>query len=141
MRKSRLNLRNVAPILVCLAVACMMFSACKKDNTENDKTIDARLVGKWETEKYIVSGEEHHLPYLEIINTGGYEFTSNSFTSYVNGNSVFSYEAYTENNIIYGKDGIVGYTYSIDGNTLTAIDMDSDGVGVIAVKVTKFSWE
>jgi len=122
--------------VACLAVVSMMVAGCKKDA----KTIDAGLVGKWETEKYIASGIEHNLPYLDIINTGGYEFTSNSFTSYVNGKGVFSYEAYTKNNTIYAKDGTAGYTYSISGNTLTATDVDGSD-GVIATKVTKFSWE
>jgi len=141
MFKKRFNLRNVTAIAACIAVTSMMFSGCKKDNNENDKTIDAGLVGKWETVKIIASGEEHELPYLELINTGGYEFTSTSFTSYVNGIGVFSYEAYTENNTIYAKDdGRAGYTYSINGNTLTANEIDGSS-GVIATKVTKFSWE
>ena len=101
---------------------------------------------RWCWRSDITSGVEHDLPYLDLIETGGYEFTSNSFTSYVNGESLFYYEAYTKNHIFYGKaEGAgwsVGYTYSIDGNTLRAVDMDpADGSGVIAIKVTKFSWE
>jgi len=104
------------------------------------KKIDDQLIGKWEWEKIISDGEEYSLTDAEIT-SGGYTFTSNSFTSYVDGEAVFTFTGvYTQNNAIYTSNGQRGYTYSISGNKLTAKLPDSQE-GVIASKVSKFSWE
>jgi len=123
-------------MLVIVLVLGMTVVGC--DNGSTGKTIDSNLIGKWEWAKILDGGTEKNLPYSGI-SSGGYEFTSNGFTSYANGTVAFSFKGvYTENNTLY-HDGEAGYTYSISGSTLTA--KDADGSGVIANKVAKFSWE
>ena len=120
----------------------LVFIGC--GDSEDEKTIDSKLIGKWEFEKIIMDGEEISLPYVAfgtpIITSGGYEFSSNSFTSYQDGRIVATAGMYTQNNTLYAQNGQAGYTYSISGNKLTAKYVDGSS-GVIANKVTKFSWE
>ena len=47
MYKNRLNLRNVAMIMACLAVTTLCAS-CKKNNGDDTLGIDKKLVGTWE---------------------------------------------------------------------------------------------
>ena len=130
-------------MLTIILVFGLVFIGC--DDSIDEKTIDSRLIGKWEFEKLLVNGEEIPLPYIvygiTIINSGGYEFSSNSFTSYQDGSVVANLSGmYTQNNTIYAQNGQAGYSYSIAGNKLTASTVDGSS-GVIANKVTKFSWE
>ena len=124
-------------MLVMVLAFGMTVVGCEDDTAS--KTIDSKLIGKWEWNKILVNGTPNNLPY-ENITSGGYVFTSSSFTSYLNGSVAASAQGvYTENNTLYTQNGQAGYTYSITGNTLTA--NDADGSGVIANKVSKFSWE
>jgi len=129
-------------ILVMVLVFGMTVVGCENDPTDDNKEIDAKLIGKWEWQALTISGTRYNLPLVsEGINTGGYSFTSNSLTSYLNGSVAASFQGmYTEKNTIYAQNGQAGYTYSINGNTLTANAADGSS-GVIANKVTKFSWE
>jgi hypothetical protein len=94
---------------------------------------------KLEFDSVLTFGTTHSLPYGGI-NTGGYEFTSSLFKSYMNGSVAFETGRYTEDNRIYASDGQAGYTYSISGDKLTANAIDGSS-GVIATKVSQFSWE
>ena len=134
--KNKLFLTGILTIILVFGLA---FIGCD-DTIEDEKTIDSRLVGKWEWEKLVVGGDEYNFP-IEGMNSGGYKFTSNTFTSYLNGSEAASFSGmYTENNRIYAQNGQAGYTYSISGNKLTAMAIDGSS-GVIANKVTNFSWE
>jgi len=127
-------------VLVIVLAFGMTVIGCNNDTSSNVKTIDSKLIGKWEFEKVLVSGIQYSFPYAGV-NSGGYVFTSDSFTSYVNGNIAFTYPGmYTENNKLYTQDGQAGYSYSISGNKLTATAIDGSS-GVIANKVDVFSWE
>jgi len=131
-------------ILTIILVFGLVFIGCD-DSIKDEKTIDSKLVGKWEFEKFLVGGEEISLPYIvygtTIMTSGGYKFSSNSFTSYQDGSIATTLTGvYTQNNTIYAQNGQAGYTYSISGNKLTATATDGSS-GVIANKVTKFSWE
>jgi len=142
-------MKNKKILLALLAIALVLgMTACSNDSSDSTKTIANELVGKWEFEKLIIDGTETALPWEDeesgiTINSGGYEFTSNGFTSYMNGEVAFSAGAYTQNNTVYASTGEAGYTYSINGNKLTAslIQAEDELQGVIANKVTKFSWE
>ena len=129
--------KTVFFVLLAIALA-FGFIGCDNGTTSIGKEIDPRLIGKWEFDKVLVSGREYDLPF-EGINSGGYLFTTNGFTSYANGNQVFTTPAYTENDRLY-SGGHAGYTYSITGSKLTATEVDGSS-GIIANKVTVFSWE
>ena len=129
-------------ILIIIFVFGLVFIGCD-DSINDEKTVDSSLIGKWEWEKIFTDEEEISLPFIvygtTVIASGGYEFSSSSFTSYQDGIiAATSTGVYTQNNTIYAN-GQAGYTYSISGNKLTATANGSSGV--IANKVTKFSWE
>jgi hypothetical protein len=128
------------PALTTSGVWGTLAGVYTKQTGSGGNVVDPALVGKWEWEKVIVSGTQNNLPW-ETVTSGGYVFTSNNFTSYVNGSQSASYSAYTANNTIYSSSGQAGYTYSITGgNKLTAQAADGSS-GIIANKVTTFSWE
>jgi hypothetical protein len=107
------------------------------------KAVDSNLIGKWEWEKIIfANGTQANLP-SQGITSGGYIYTSNSFSIYQNGNLIVTNAIYTENNNVYfTSDNQPRSTYSISGNTLTInTDASFGGGGVIAKKVTSFNWE
>ena len=107
------------------------------------KEVDPKLIGKWEWETLTVSGVQHNLPFSDI-NSGGYIFTSNSHTDYVNGNIRVNYSSgvYTENNKLYVPGNTEGSLYSLTatGDKLTVFAIDGLS-SVIAKKVTNFSWD
>ena len=124
-------------MLVMVLIFGMTVVGCDDDTTT--RTIDSRLIGKWEFNKILVNETQYDLPYGEM-NSAGYEFSSSVFTSYMNGSVAYSYQGvYTENNTFYAQNGQAGFTYSISGSKLTANFAGS--FGVIANKVSKFSWE
>ncbi|MDR0586096.1 MAG: hypothetical protein LBG26_02535 [Treponema sp.] len=126
--------------MLALALSFMaVLAGCDNPAGGDDRSIASELIGKWEFNSVLASGTTHALPYGGI-NTGGYEFTSRSFKSYMNGSVAFEREGYTEDNRIYASDGQAGYTYSLSGDSLTANAIDGSS-GVIATKVIKFSWE
>jgi hypothetical protein len=107
------------------------------------KVVDSNLIGKWEWEKLIfANGTQANLP-SQGITTGGYVYTANNFSIYQNGTLTVTNAIYTENNKVYfTSDNLARSTYSISGTTLTInTDAAYGGGGVIAKKVTSFSWE
>jgi hypothetical protein len=119
----------------------LIFTACPTDSDDDDDTsIANELIGKWEFQQVLVSGTAYNLPYGGIT-SGGYEFRSDGFTSYMNGNVAATLPgAYSKDNTIYSSDGTPGYTWSISGDVLTANSADGSS-GVVAKKVAKFNWE
>jgi len=137
------NMFYLKTLLAIVFATGLIFTGCG-DLIENEKTIDPRLIGKWEFEKMLMGdGTEYSYPFTigdVTFSSGGYVFTSDSFTSYMNGHIFFTYPGmYTQNNTFYTQDGHAGYSYTINGNKLTATE--ANGSGVVANKVDIFSWE
>ena len=126
-------------IIPMALVLVMLVAGCGKNTTNEIRTISSVLSGKWEISKIVLSGTEHPLPYSGV-NSGGYLFTSDSLTSYINGSVSFTMPGvYAENSRLYASDGQAGYSYKITGNTLNVVIDESSGI--VATKVWSFSWE
>jgi len=84
----------------------------------------------------IISGIKFDLPY-QGINSGGYEFTTNTMKGFVNGSKTQEGAAYSEGNKVYSGEEV--NTWTISGTTLTLTN--AEGNDFVCEKVTKFSWE
>ena len=129
-----------------MAVIGFSMIACdnsnENGNNNSGKTIDPRLIGKWEWKKMFTNEVQTDL--TSMYRNSGFHFNSNGYTAYRNGNLMDTYtDLYTENDRFYSKDGTHGTPYSIDGDKLTWITWEETGnmQGVIMEKVTTFSWE
>ena len=126
-------------LLIALPMVLTMTAAGSEKSTNDIKTVSSGLSGKWEVNRILVNGIEHSLPYSGI-NTGGFLFGSGSLASYINGNVSYEIQGvYTENSKFYVLNGQAGYFYIIEENTLN-IFVDGSS-GIIAAKVSSFSWE
>jgi hypothetical protein len=132
-------------LLAAGVLLAMAFTLSCSGDDGNDggggKSVDPNLVGKWEWSSTNISGSFEDLPNA-IFTTGGYLFTSNSYTVYRDGVAgTTTTGAYTVNNELRSVDesGIEssGATYSISGTILT---MTGSWI-TKANKVTAFSWE
>lgn len=102
----------------------------------NGGEVDAALIGKWELKSLIISGIKFDLPY-QGINSGGYEFTTNTVKGFVNGSKTQEGAAYSEGNKVYSGEEV--NTWAISGTTLTLTN--AEGNDFVCEKVSKFSWE
>lgn len=115
-------------------------------NSPDNNTIDEELIGKWETIKLIISEVEHDLPF-DYMDSGGYRFYVDGFTSYVNEHpATYLNPGLPTDDKVYTENGIIYYgsqpwkTYTIIGDQLILNDVDSFD-GEILNKTTMFSWE
>ena len=130
-----------AVVLLSLVLAFILIG-CSNDE---QKTIDVGLIGKWEFYKMLEGSAQFDLPYNGTY-TGGYEFTSNTFSDYRNGEFISSIDAYTEGGFInYRFDNRKhAIAFSINGNELTTYSTIDGRVqlwGKLLKRVPKFSWE
>ena len=126
------------PGMLVMALA-ILAAGCGKNTTNDLKTISSDLSGKWEVNRVVLNGTELSLPYSGI-DTGGYLFSTNSLTSYINGNVSFETRGvYTEGGKFFISKGQAGYFYIITGNELNILIDGSSGI--FAIKVSGFSWE
>ena len=126
-------------VVVCFALLAA-FSGCDKDKDKDDgKSVDPKLVGKWEMQSITSNGEESN----EIYNAG-VEFTKSTIKVFIGGELVErEAEAYTIGNKLYHELSTAVFTWQVSGSTLTVTykNEGNDDIIEISKKVTKFSWE
>jgi hypothetical protein len=150
--RNRLQLKamlSIAGIIAIVSIIGFSFPSCDQGDPEEIKVIDSKLIGKWEVESFDYEGTIYNSPFSGLgLNTAGYEYTSNGWTYYTDGNITQQISgAYTKGDLFYESIGTPftgNLKWQIDGNTLT---LTRDRIGNIAArtivckKAAKFSWE
>ena len=146
-------------VIVALAVSTAFVSY----NDDNQKTVNKKLVGKWEVQSITVNGIENFTngelttPEGDKVVSQGYEFTSNTCKVFTNGSVVENVSGvHTEGDAlcIPAIEGEVNFNWQLSGKTLTLtmtttfeggvgkITLTSDYVLVYTCKkVSKFTWK
>ena len=113
MTKNRFNLRKVATIAACLAVTTMFASCDGKNGDDDDKgngggKIDSKLVGTWESSRYVNSTEKNtHTCYFRSDGTFVYSSTGYYLPLTISGTYTVSNGWITLLNVIVRRGGVI----------------------------------
>jgi hypothetical protein len=128
-------------MLLVVLVFGMTVVSC--DDGQDNKVIDSKFRGKWETHSFQYGGATYTLPLTYngvTINSAGFEIKETSVKSYGNGTVMSNTNGiYSDGNSFYNTAGQSGFTMQVTGDNATIIL--ASGETDYCTKVTKFSWE
>jgi hypothetical protein len=134
MKKRVLGLIGIILIIGVTVIGCDTIAP-------GDKEIDSQFLGKWKLESFVSEGITYTLPcsFMGIqMDTAGYEITSTSYKSYLNGVLVENHtDAYSDGNLFYQSDGtLISFWVVIGENASVYTDRGIESVK----KVLSFIW-